>query len=415
MYPLNEPARFFDRFQKKNKHIVFQTQTPAQKKYFSLMLVPSYSYGKTHSVRISHNTLYILLFAILATAVIVSFLFVQSRFFRQAAEEISITLEHAQAAYASLLKETEQELGELTEGVILLHSDLTEERARTQEEMQQLRDSHIESLESIWLYTESLEQRLRQYDIYRQEIMAQLSESAHIPAVGGMLHDMQMAQLSLVSTLEDLYGISAAVHEEAAEHRTTMLLLAHSPNSAQSDPAEDAARNLVYYIAMLELALEAQKELYSQLKEQVSVAAPLIRRDRYGPKLWEWSYVRNILPRNTPVMITDVRTRTTLWINSFSHGNHADVFPVTPEDTAALHRVFNNRWSWDTRPIWVHIDGVKVAASINGMPHAGGGNRGNNMTGHICIHFRGSRTHSGSRAHERDHQNSVMEAYRANP
>ncbi|MCL2611522.1 MAG: SH3 domain-containing protein [Defluviitaleaceae bacterium] len=127
-----------------------------------------------------------------------------------------------------------------------------------------------------------------------------------------------------------------------------------------------------------------------------------------------WSYVRNILPQNTPVMITDVRTGLTYWMISFSHGNHADVFPATAEDTAIFHSTFNYQWSWNTRPVLVHFNDRTVAASINGMPHGSGEQRNrNNMFGHVCLHFYGSKTHNGNTFHENDHQGSVREALRA--
>jgi len=131
-----------------------------------------------------------------------------------------------------------------------------------------------------------------------------------------------------------------------------------------------------------------------------------------GVELLPWSEARNLLPRNTPWQITDVRTGTVFWVQSFSHGNHADVETITQADTDSMFSVFG-RWTWDTRPVWVTVDGRTFAASINGMPHAGSTISGNGMNGHVCIHFYGSRTHNGSRSHERDHQNSVQEAFRA--
>ena len=380
------------------------------KKYFSLMLIPSYSFGKTRSIRISINTLYMVFFAAVAAVIIIAALYIRSDFLRQMAEDFSVSLEQAQITYASLQRAAELEQIQLTQGVFSLRADLTGERMRTQEELRRQQQIYIESLEAIWVYAEDLEMRLRRYEEYRQEIIGRLSESAHIPIVNNILDDIQESQLHLLSAFEELPGYANNWGQGQAQ---TIQLLNHSPNASNPVSPDEMTTNLIHYIAALELALEAQAELFTELQQQVRVAAPHIRRDRYGPRLLEWSYVRNILPRNTPVMVTDVRTGTTYWISSFSHGNHADVVPVSAEDTAALLRTFNGRWSWDTRPIWVHIGDRKVAASINGMPHGGGGGRANNMNGHICIHFSGSRTHSGSRAHERDHQNSVMQAYRA--
>jgi len=127
-------------------------------------------------------------------------------------------------------------------------------------------------------------------------------------------------------------------------------------------------------------------------------------------EMLEWSVVRTILPKNTPITVIDVRTGLRYQIISFSHGNHADVVPATADDTAIMRQAFGT-WTWTPRPIVVLIGDRAIAASINGMPHAGTPISNNNMNGHVCIHFAGSRTHNGNRSHERDHQNAVREAY----
>jgi len=153
------------------------------------------------------------------------------------------------------------------------------------------------------------------------------------------------------------------------------------------------------YIPDLDAFLEYLEELRS--------AIPAV-------ELVDWWDARNTIIRTGVTLhITDVRTGITFNVRSFSNGNHADVETVTQADTDAMLRAYGGRWSWDTRPIWVTVDGRTFAASINGMPHAGSTISGNGMNGHVCIHFLNSRTHSGNRSHERDHQNSVQEAYRA--
>ena len=135
----------------------------------------------------------------------------------------------------------------------------------------------------------------------------------------------------------------------------------------------------------------------------------------YGVEMinW-WDDARNNIIRNgEPLHITDVRTGITYWVAAFSQGNHADVDPVSREDTEAMRRAFGGSWTWTPRPVWVTVNGRTFAASINGMPHGGSANPNNGMNGHICLHFQGSRTHNGSVVHERDHQNAVREAFTA--
>ena len=395
---------------KKNNHPTIPTYTPhVQKKYFSLMLVPSYTSGKTRSFRISIKTIYSVFVAMVAVVIISSLFYVQSNFFRAVAEDVTVYLEQAQEAYDSLQEVVNHERNQLMASVNSILADLNDERFRTEEEMLQLHQTYIENLDFFWTYAKSLETELRRYEIYIDEIFERLGESSHIASVRNVLNDRDMlqSQIYLVSALEELEEFYTTTIQGQS-----MTLLAHTPAITQ---AQETINDLFGYIDMLERAMTAQEEFLGKLNHNVSTVGVQIRRDRYGPQLLYWSYVRDILPRNTPVKITDVRTRNTFWVNSFSHGSHADVFPVSVDDTAILHSLYNGRWSWDTRPIWVHVGDRRIAASINGMPHGGGGNRGNNMNGHLCIHFRGSRTHNGSTFHERDHQGSVMEAYRATP
>jgi len=133
-----------------------------------------------------------------------------------------------------------------------------------------------------------------------------------------------------------------------------------------------------------------------------------------GVELLSWSYVRNNVIRNgVYLQVTDVRTGITFWLTAFSQGNHADVVPVSSDDTYAIRRAFGGRWTWEPRAVWVTVDGRTIAASLNGMPHGGTPRSGNGMAGHLCLHFYGSRTHNGNRSHERDHQNRVQDALNA--
>ena len=130
--------------------------------------------------------------------------------------------------------------------------------------------------------------------------------------------------------------------------------------------------------------------------------------------LIEWHQARNYMAIGATAQVFDVRSGLTYYVRSFSNGSHADVEPVTYQDTQTMKRAFGGRWSWDVRPVLVTVNGRTIAASISGMPHGGNAtNHNNGMSGHVCLHFKGSRTHNGNTAHERDHQNAVTEAFNA--
>lgn len=125
----------------------------------------------------------------------------------------------------------------------------------------------------------------------------------------------------------------------------------------------------------------------------------------------EWTIAKNIFTIGVPAKIYDIYTGKVYYVKSFSNGNHADVEPITKEDTSIMKSTFDGVWSWDVRPVLVTINGKTMAASINGMPHAVGVNDLNGMDGQICIHFKGSKTHNGNVSYTNLHQQVALEAY----
>ena len=111
---------------------------------------------------------------------------------------------------------------------------------------------------------------------------------------------------------------------------------------------------------------------------------------------WWTSDIQKIFSRGTTAVITDVATGIA-WRETRSGGtNHADVQPTTAADTAAMKRAVGS-WSWNRRAIFVTINGVNYAASMNCMPHGSDSIASNNFDGHHCIHFTNSRTHSSNK------------------
>lgn len=109
-------------------------------------------------------------------------------------------------------------------------------------------------------------------------------------------------------------------------------------------------------------------------------------------KMPHWEEVNEILPKYSKFTVVDLETGLKFRVQRRAGSNHADVQPLTSEDTAIMKKIYNGKWSWKRRAIIVISDEGKIAASMHGMPH-GGGALQNNFPGHFCIHFYGSRTH----------------------
>ena len=127
---------------------------------------------------------------------------------------------------------------------------------------------------------------------------------------------------------------------------------------------------------------------------------------------WWTSNIQSVFKRGKTATVTDVDTGLSWTVLRSGGSNHADVQPLTAADTAKMKQAYGGKWSWNRRAIWVTIDGVSYAASMNGMPHGTGSITTNNFDGHHCIHFLNSRTHTGNRW-DTAHQAAVQKAYKA--
>ncbi|MFE0507901.1 hypothetical protein ACWF7H_25205 [Peribacillus butanolivorans] len=105
-----------------------------------------------------------------------------------------------------------------------------------------------------------------------------------------------------------------------------------------------------------------------------------------------WEIVNNIIPNKTNFTIIDIETGLSFKVQRRAGSHHADVQPLTKEDTQIMKKIYNNKWSWNRRAIIVLINNQMIAASMHGMPH-GAGALQNGFSGHFCVHFSGSITH----------------------
>lgn len=183
-----------------------------------------------------------------------------------------------------------------------------------------------------------------------------------------------------------------------------------------------------------------------------------------------WDYNDNggkLFPKGSYATVMDVETGKVFKIYRWSGGNHADCVPATSNDTKTMCDIvgfpYNSNhptsaqlekikadgdkstvtytWpdykaafggtaknigsKWDRRSALLNVDGVVYCVSIYGFPHGFNGTdsfskskfpdgtlfyKQNNFYGMICIHFLGSKTHSGSGI-DSAHQNNIDKAY----
>ncbi|MDR7072978.1 hypothetical protein [Fictibacillus barbaricus] len=121
-----------------------------------------------------------------------------------------------------------------------------------------------------------------------------------------------------------------------------------------------------------------------------------------------WKEVNELLPKGSTFKVIDLETGFYFNVQRRAGNRHADVQPLTKDDTAVLKHLYNGKWSWNRRAILIPVNGRMLAASMHGMPH-GSGALPNGFPGHFCIHFLGSSTHR-SRNVDPSHQLMILKA-----
>jgi len=142
-----------------------------------------------------------------------------------------------------------------------------------------------------------------------------------------------------------------------------------------------------------------EKKLYilsKELSNKLDSIFTDLEREFYGEAL-AWSEAKLFFSKNKDAIVTDLETGLSFKVRRKASTYHADVQPVTAGDTEIMKKIYKGNWSWKRRAIILTVDGKRIAASMNGMPHGAGSIKGNNFPGHFCIHFLDSKVHKSNK------------------
>ncbi len=154
---------------------------------------------------------------------------------------------------------------------------------------------------------------------------------------------------------------------------------------------------------LLTACLSFFSPLTSEAKEPLTYF-PIVKKG----EVVEWEKVNKLLPKGATFKVVDLETGFYFQVQRRAGNKHADVQPLTRDDTAVLKHLYNDKWSWNRRAILIPVKGRMLAGSMHGMPH-GAGALENGFPGHFCIHFLGSSTHR-SRNIDPSHQFMILKA-----
>ncbi|MEA4924111.1 MAG: hypothetical protein VB084_02260 [Syntrophomonadaceae bacterium] len=156
---------------------------------------------------------------------------------------------------------------------------------------------------------------------------------------------------------------------------------------------------LIGIMLICRLSLEPPEGQISDLDEKVP----------YGEFL-SWDAVDKIFPKSAKATVVDYDTGMQFEVQRRGGSNHADVQPLTANDTAIMKSIYAGKWGWRRKAVILQLkNGLRIAASMNGMPHGQGAIQNNNFDGHFCIHFRDCKTHASNRV-DLAHQMMVWKA-----
>lgn len=171
-------------------------------------------------------------------------------------------------------------------------------------------------------------------------------------------------------------------------------------------------------------------EIVSLSAEEPESETPSINPSKTGDLDW-FKRVQHIFKRGDIAEVMDVKTGRTFYLKRTFGTNHADVEPLTREDTNIIKDIWGG-WSWTRRAVVVKIDGYYLAGSLSAMPHAGvdskqavkyvsgrsggygwGQNldavKNNGANGVLDLHFKNSRNHNTNKV-KKAHQDMVKKA-----
>ena len=100
-----------------------------------------------------------------------------------------------------------------------------------------------------------------------------------------------------------------------------------------------------------------------------------------------YSTVRNECRKYPYCTLYDPESGISWQVHMFSYGKHAEIEPLTPNDTAKMNQVCGEE-VWTPKAVWViFADGTIRIATTHSVPHGVQHITDNDFPGHCCLHF----------------------------
>jgi len=174
-----------------------------QKKYISLMLVPSYSSGKTRSLRIPRGLFHGVLACMLVVSAVVAGLYLRADNSMRMVQDLHGEIDELAENFAEFQHEAEIVQSDLMDTVIQVYERYSEVQQNAQNRIDSQRVEHQNALEMLWEQFEEFEEMLRELEEAQLSAIEGLSHRAEIiPPVAEILGQMNETRGNIIASAE---------------------------------------------------------------------------------------------------------------------------------------------------------------------------------------------------------------------
>lgn len=110
----------------------------------------------------------------------------------------------------------------------------------------------------------------------------------------------------------------------------------------------------------------------------------------------EWTQVQQQLNPGSSYKLMDYNTGVTFNMVYTGGENHAEMECTTAADAGKYKETFGGEFNFSKRPMLLTLGDKLIACSLQGEPHGEDAISNNDMAGHACLFFSGSKSHVGN-------------------
>ena len=267
-----------------------------EKKYLSLMLVPSYSTGKTRTLRIPRAVFHGILIGFLAITSVITGLYLRSMHFQNRYAVTDEMLHDTIVAFHEHVEISGRIQENLMETAASAFEEIGASETRARAELDNLERGHQNTLENLWEQMNEFEEMVRLFEEQRQGTIDGLSTRVNlIPPAGNLFNQLTNSQTNLLENSvllnqeqgAEISGFSELSEFPGTEEMEVVPVMAAGVGFLSFDGAYErpllTEAELHERILMLMAEIELQQQLVDDLAHYRDLIDPHLRNH---PTLW---------------------------------------------------------------------------------------------------------------------------------